>query len=261
MIHCGSSMFLDWRIIWFARVALSLVLLLVAIRRRLYKHFPLFAVHTAWIALAGMAVMAMDYARFVSGNQYFAGVQVSNGVEAVLAFAIIYQIFVQRLHQYPVVRDLGSAAFRAITLVLLAAILVLGWLAPGPGASYWTSFSAVIRRSIRTLQCGQLVFLFLFCGYFRLSWRNRTFGIALGLGILTSSSLAISAIVSQLGPDGFSRVEYLVRLASESTYLISVLVWLSYMLVPEPAPQLSVGPLPPDDLEPWNQELGRILEP
>src|ERR1700733_1381047 len=133
MIQRGSSMFLDWRIIWFARVALSLALLLVTIRRHLYKQFPLFAVHTAWIALAGMAVMAMDYAPFVSGNQYFAGVSVSNGVEAILAFAIIYQIFVQRLHQYPVIRDLGSAAFRAITLILLAAVLFLGWLAPGPG--------------------------------------------------------------------------------------------------------------------------------
>jgi hypothetical protein len=261
MIQRGSSMFLDWRIIWFARVALSLVLLLVTIRRHLYKQFPLFAVHTAWIALAGMAVMAMDYAPSVSPNQYFAGVSVSNGVEAILAFAIIYQIFVQRLHQYPVVRGLGSAAFRAITLILLAAVLALAWLAPGPGVNYWTSFSAVIRRSVRTLQCGQLVFLFLFCGYFRLSWRNRTFGIALGLGILTSSSLAISAFVSQLGPDGFRRVESIVRLANESTYLIAVLVWLFYMLAPEQASRPSVGPLPPDDLDTWNQELERMLEP
>jgi hypothetical protein len=261
MIQRGSPMFLAWHIVWFARVALSLVLFLVTIRCRLYKQFPLFTVHSGWIALTGMAVVAMNYARSVSGNQFFTGVAVCNGVEAVLAFAIIYQIFTLRLHQYPAVRDLGSAAFRASTIVLLAGVLALAWLAPGPGARYWTSFSAVIQRSARTLQCGQLVFLFLFCGYFRLSWRSRTFGIAMGLAILSSSSLAISAIQSQLPLAVFQRNEYTVWLASDSTYLIAVLVWLSYMLAPEPTPQPPDGPLPPDDLETWNQELERLLQP
>jgi hypothetical protein len=264
--HRGKSydstrwpMFLAWHIVWFARIALSLVLFLVMIRGHLYKQFPLFAVHSGWIAFAGLAVMVLNYARFVSGNQHFTVVTISNGVEAVLAFAIIYQIFVQRLHLYPSVRNLGRNAFRASTLVLLAAVLALAWLVPGPGAKYWTSFSAVIQRSARTLQCGQLVFLFLFCNYFRLSWRSRTFGIALGLAIVTSSSLAINAIVSQLGPDGFHRIQNIVWLTGESTNLVAVSVWLSYMLAPEQAPRPSVGPLPPDDLENWNRELGGML--
>jgi hypothetical protein len=261
MIQRGSLMFLVWHIGWFARVALSLVLFLVIIRRHLYKQFPLFAVHSGWIALAGTAVLVMNYAPFVSGHQYFTGTAISNGVEAILAFAIIYQIFAQRLQQYPAVRDLGSAAFRTSTLILLAAILALAWLAPGPGVWYWTSFSSVIQRSARTLQCGQLVFLFLFCGYFHLSWRSRTFGIALGLGVLSSSSLAINAIQSQLVSAGLRRIEYIVGLTNESTYLIALLVWISYMLAPEQTPQPPEGPLPPHDLETWNQELERLLEP
>jgi hypothetical protein len=261
MIQRGSPMFLAWHIVWFARVTLSLVLFLVVIRRQLYKQVPLFAIHSGWTALAGMAVLAMNYAPFVSGNRYFTGTAVSNGVEAVLAFAIIYQIFSQRLHHYPSVRDLGSAAFRVSTLVLLAAVLALAWLAPGPGPRYWTSFSSVIQRSARTLQCGQLVFLFLFCNYFRLSWRSRTFGIALGLGILTSSSLAINAIQSQLMSAGLRRIEYITGLANESAYLIAVLVWLSYILAPEQTPEPPDGPLPPHDLETWNRELERLLAP
>jgi hypothetical protein len=254
-------MFLLWHIVWYVRVALSLVLFLVIIRRDLYKQLPLFAVHSGWIALAGMAVLAMNYAPFVSGYQYFIGTAVSNGVEEVLAFAIIYQIFVQRLHQYPAVRDLGSVAFRASTLVLFAAVLAVAWLAPGPGALYWTSFSSVIQRSARMLQCGQLVFLFLFCAYFRLSWRSRTFGIALGLGILASSSLAVNSIMSQLVTAGLRRHEYTWRLAAESGSLIALLVWLSYLLARERTSQSPATTLPHHDLETWNRELERLLEP
>jgi len=254
-------MILVWHIVWFLRVALSVVLVLVIITRGLYKQFPLFAIHSGWIALAGMAIVAMDYAPSVSGNQFFAGVQVSNEVEAVLAFAIIYQTFAVRLRQYPAMRNLGSAAFRASTLLLLITVLAFAWLAPGSGIKYWTSFSAVIQRSARTLQCGQLVFLFLFYGYFRLPWRGRTFGIALGLAILASSSLAITAIQSQLPIAIFRRYEYTVYLVNDSTYLIAVLAWIFYMLAPEQSVALPDGPLPPDDLDTWNQELERLLEP
>jgi len=270
MIQRGSPMlsfFLVWHIVWFARVALSLVLFLVVIRRHLYKHFLLFAVHSGWIALAGVTILAMNYALFVSGNQFFIGVAITIAVEATLAFAIIYQMFVQRLRPYPAVRDLGSTAFRASTLVVLAAVLALAWLAPGSGVRYWTSFSSVIQRSARMLQCGQLVFLFLFCSYFRLSWRSRAFGIALGLGISTSSSLAINAIMSQLGTAALHRSEYVLRLANESGNLIAVLVWLFYMLAPEQTPQAPDqtprgpgGSLPEHDLETWNQELERLLK-
>ena len=51
----------------------------------------------------------------------------------------------------------------------------------------WTSIYRLVQRTLRILQCGQLVFLFLFSNYFRLSWRNRAFGIALGLGILPAA--------------------------------------------------------------------------
>src|SRR5580700_10299161 len=265
MIQRGSPMlsfFLVWHIVWFARVALSLVLFLVVIRRHLYKHFLLFAVHSGWIALAGVTILAMNYALFVSGKQFFIGVAITIAVEATLAFAIIYQMFVQRLRPYPAVRDLGSTAFRTSTLVVLAAVLALAWLAPGSGVRYWTSFSSVIQRSARMLQCGQLVFLFLFCSYFRLSWRSRAFGIALGLGILSSTSLAVNAIHSQIATANvWNQSEYLAGLVNDSTYLIAVLVWLSYMLAPEPAPQPTDGPLPPHDLETWNRELERLLEP
>jgi hypothetical protein len=266
-----SSLSLAAHIVWFARVTLTVVLLVVIVRRQLYKQFLLFAVHSAWIAVAGVTLIAMNYASSVSGYQYFAGVAVSNGLEAALAFGIIYEIFAQRVHHYPLVKDMGSFAFRASTLIFVAIAVGLAWLVPGHGPSQLASAYLILQRTARTLQCGQLVFLLLFCGYFRLSWRTRSFGIALGLGILCSTSLAINAIHSQIAPGRmWSLSENMLGLVNESTYLVAVIVWLFYCLAPEQASRPTDPPkddppinasLSEHDLEPWNRELGRLLQP
>jgi hypothetical protein len=254
------SVSLAWHIVWFARVTLSLVLFLVIIKRQLYKQFPLFSVYAGWISVAGTTLVVMNYLPSVSGNQYFVGVAISNGIAAALAFTLIYRIFIQRLNDFPPVRDLGSTVFRVATLIVLIAAIAIAWFVPGRVPAHLISAYTVVQRTVHTLQCGQLVFVFLFCGYFRLSWRSPVFGIALGLGILSSTSLAINALHSQV-TDTVPHTEYVFLLANDSTYLLSVMVWLFYLLAPDQSPQLTNGPLPPHDLETWNQELERLLEP
>lgn len=260
------SLALVWHVIWFTRIALSLVLFLVIIRRQLYKQLALFTVHTGWIAVAAMALMAMNYAPSVSGYQYFAGVTISNAVEAALAFAIIHQMFMQRVRGYPVVKDLGRSAFRATTLIFVVIAVALAWLVPGRWPNQLISGYLVIQRTARILQCGQLLLLFLFCGYFRLSWRSRSFGIALGLGILSSTSLAVNAIRSQIVSRTWNLGEYTMASVNDSTYLLAIMVWLFYCLAPEETPQPKDHPPMDDrflehDLETWNRELERLLEP
>lgn len=255
------SLSLAWHIVWFTRVTLSLALFLIVIRRQPDKEFRLFAVYTGWIAVAGTAMIAINYAPFVSGYQYFAAMAVTNGIETALAFAIIYQMFAQRVRRYPQVSGVGRSAFRATTLIFVVIAVALAWFSPGREAGQWTWAYSVIQRTMRTLQCGQLVFLFLFCGYLRLSWRSRAFGIALGLGIHSGSALAINAIHSQIASAVWTRNWYLLALANDSTYLVAVLVWLSYILAPERTPQSMGGAWPEHDLETWNQELERLLEP
>jgi hypothetical protein len=83
------SLSLVWHIAWFLRLTLSLALFLVVVTRKLYEQFPLFAVLSGWETLAGITVLGINYAPFLSGNQYFTAVAIENGVEAVLAFAVI----------------------------------------------------------------------------------------------------------------------------------------------------------------------------
>ncbi|MGH9498695.1 MAG: hypothetical protein ACRD3L_06085 [Terriglobales bacterium] len=255
-----SSIATAWHILRLTRVLLSLVLFLVVVRRRIYKDVRLFAIYTGWIALAGTAVMIMNYAPFVSGHQYFAGTTISNGVESVLAFAIIYLMLQEKLGQYPTLGGMGKSAFQAATLLFVVIAIALAWLSPALDKTRWTAIYAVVLRTMRILECGQLAFLFLFSTYFRMSWRNRAFGIALGLGISASTSLAINAINSQIVGTVLNRNYYILLLAGDSTYMLAIVVWLVYVLAAEPAPPRPPSSAPQHDLETWNRELERLLE-
>lgn len=118
----------------------------------------------------------------------------------------------------------------------------------------------VLQRTVDTLQCGLLVFLFGFWAYFRLSWRSHAFGIAVGLGTLISVNLATAAIRSQIEPATPTLGSNLCTLVGEASNLGCVLLWLAYILSPERPQQPVVRSLPEYDLENWNQELRRFLQ-
>jgi hypothetical protein len=263
MIHRGSlmsSIALTWHILRGIRVSLSLVLFLVVIRRRIYKEFRIFAIYVGWITLASMAVMFMNYAPFVTGHQLFAATTISNGVQAILAFVVIYQMFQDKISQYPTIGGMGKSAFQVATLLFVVIATALAWLSPIPDTTRWTSISTSLLRTLRILQCGQLVFLFLFSNYFRLSWRNRAFGIALGFGISVSGSLAYNAINSQIVGYALDRNIYILFLVNDSFNMLAILVWLAYVLASEPARATPQDGPPQHDLETWNRELERLLK-
>lgn len=113
----------------------------------------------------------------------------------------------------------------------------------------------VLDRAANILQCGLLIGLFLLSSYLGLSWRSYIFGIALGVGIIASVALAVSAIQSQVGYTYNVYLNYLTMV----TYHCSVLIWMFYLLAPERSAQYTVKPTPEIDLESWNQELQRLI--
>jgi hypothetical protein len=107
------------------------------------------------------------------------------------------------------------------------------------------------------VQCGLLLALLLFSRFLGLSWRRPAFGVALGLGVLTSVDLAYSALRAEFT----SRVgaEFLNLLVT-GTYLVCVLTWIGYLLAPELKPA-SLTVVPHDDeVETWNRELQQLLK-
>ena len=105
------------------------------------------------------------------------------------------------------------------------------------------------------VQCGLLLSLLLFSRFLGLSWRRPAFGIALGLGVLTSVDLAFSALRAEFNSRAGAQ---LLDLLVTGTYLVCVLIWVGYSLAPELEP-VSLAVVPHDEVETWNTELQHLL--
>jgi len=250
-----------WHAIWFARVALLPVLLTVIIRRRFYRCFPAFSTYVAYSTFAGFAFIFLNYSPRISGNQYFEAYVVHGALATILEFAVIYGLFTAKLRQFPQLRAGGTTAFRWATIFLLMVTIALAWLLPSRSPFPPMSIYQVLQRTVDSLGSGLLLFLFAFFAYFRLPWRSQEFGIALGLGLLVSVDVAGMAIHSQIDSGVFNLYSNLYTIFTEGAELLSVCLWLFYILKPEELDSRSPTPLPAHDLEIWNQELQRFLEP
>jgi hypothetical protein len=113
-----------------------------------------------------------------------------------------------------------------------------------------------LDRTVTILQCGLLLFLFLLSNYLTLPWRSRVFGIALGLGIYASITLAVSAVRFYSGTSNTLLFDLIVM----GAYHACVVVWIYYLAVPERVPQIDAKVWANHDLETWNQELERLLQ-
>jgi hypothetical protein len=115
----------------------------------------------------------------------------------------------------------------------------------------------ILEQTLYIIQCGLVLFLFLFASYFRLSWRQRSFGILLGFGIVSSEHLGTWAVMAN---GLLTDKRYLLDFLNMATYHLCVLIWFYYLFAPEKASTTSAVSLPEHNLEVWNRELERLLQ-
>ncbi len=146
---------------------------------------------------------------------------------------------------------------RAIGIMLVLTAAVAAAYAPKDSLFGIVSGAHFLEQTIYLIECGFLVFIFLFAAYFRLRPVRPVLGIALGLAISACVHLATWAIIANGGLSNSirSRLDF-VRMAS---YHICVLIWFYYLLVPQRATVSSAIPLPENNLAVWNRELERLV--
>jgi hypothetical protein len=89
-----------------------------------------------------------------------------------------------------------------------------------------------LERSVRIMQVGLVLFLFLFAGHLGISARSHIVGIALGFGIFAGVNMMF-AILSA----GHAIPHATLALIKSFAYNISCVLWFWYMLAPEPQRQ------------------------
>jgi len=246
-------------VFWFSHCLLQGALFGQLMRRRYHQQYPYFALYTLAATLKSGLLIAMNYAPFVSGQQYMQVFLLGDALITALTFGVIYEVFRHVLRDNPALGAFATELFRWIIVTLVLAAMALAWIAPSSGAGRLISGFFLVQRSVNILQCGLLLFLLLFSRYFNLPLRSYAFGIAIGLGILAAVNLATAAIRSQVEPAGWGPANRVMNVVGEGAYLACVLVWFAYLLFPKKELGAEVRVLPQHDLETWNEELERLL--
>jgi len=248
--HAVLSLFL-----WITPHALLGVLAVILWRRRLHREFPVFFAYVLY-EIAEFILLFALYSIPGAGKQYGYAYCATLLLSIALRFGVIDEVSKNLFRESPFLKVAAKRSLQCVGGLLLVTGVLLGVYAPGDNSARWYAGVLVVNRGAAMVQCGLLLALLLFSRFLGLSWRRSAFGIALGLGVLTSVDLATFALRAELTSD--VEADFLDLLIT-GTYLVCVSIWIGYVLAPEVDPA-SLTIVPHDEVETWNREFQQFLK-
>ena len=214
-------------VLWFAAPLAQLLLYFQIRKRGLQKEFPLVQTFAAFGVLS--AVLLFLVFKFLAPVNYFAAYWVQSALAVFLEFAVVYEIFAYSIRPYVGLRGLALLLFRWAAAILLLVSAVMAFSGGHSNTQNMVHEILNMERSIRLVECGLLLFIFMFSAYLGMSWRNFASGVALGLGLFAITDLLIDSLKPQLGPQWNDALSTLLSVM----YVVSTLIWVSYSMLPE----------------------------
>ena len=235
--------------LWIAHPVMQVGLAAVMWRRKLLQRYPIFF---AYIVSEVMLFVVL----FVSQKNYdayFYLYWLGAGISALFGFKVIHEVFTDVLRPFHALRDFSSMLFRWAGAVVMLIAIMAAMNSMKSGFPLITAGLLSLERSVRVMQCGLVLFLLMFSRYLGISWRHRSFGIALGFGIFAAVELAVIGlrVTGVVNPT-------VLNLASMVAYNLAVILWICYCALPVAEQRRSEVLLQPQR---WDVSLGELTHP
>ena len=240
-------------LLWIAHPVLQAAVVGFMFRRKYYRTFPYFFAYL----LAQIASFAVVFPIYVSRSysSFFYAYWTSAAVGVILGFKVIHEVFLDIFRPYHTLKDLGSVLFKWSALVMVLVAGVVSASTPVTEQGPIVQGIMTLQRSVRVIQCGLILFLMVFSSYLGVSWRQRSFGIALGFGVFAAVELGLGA----LNMSGVMRFNPLTAgLVNMTAYNSSIVVWLVYSVLKSPARDVPVNQL---RSQRWERSLTDLQHP
>jgi len=155
---------------------------------------------------------------------------------AVLLYFISIEIFRSALSAFPGLMKFGIIIFR--WTILVSAVVTISTIPIlHRGLGIIPDVANALMHSVSLLELCLLAFLCLCMNALKLSVRDMAFGMALGFGAMAANDFVATLLISHNTP-----VTAPVQFAYEAFILVSLGVWASYCLLPEPVRKPLVMP-------------------
>ena len=237
--------------LWIAHPVLQLSVAAVMFYRKSHKVFPVF--FTYLISQILMFSILFPIYRSEYSEIFFYAYWSCAAISLAIGFKVIHEIFLDIFRPYHTLKDLGSVLFQWAALVMLLVAGVVA--AASPVASQGPIVQAVltVQRCVRVIQCGLVLFLLVFSKYLGVTWRQHSFGIALGFGSFASAELTLLALYASghISPTALSFFNMLA-------YNAAIVIWLVYAWIKSPPRDASASLLMSQR---WDQSLTDLQHP
>jgi hypothetical protein len=245
-----------WHYLCVAPYALVFVLALFMWRRGLHREFPAFFCYALYEAIGGTILYGVDVSPSASAAFYWWTYLCFSILEVFIKFVVIGEVFTHLLSRYPPLARLAKILISGVGVVLVFTATVIAAYA-NPTTFWLISATRTLGRSVSVVQCGLILFLFVFAAHFHLNWRRSVFGITLGFGVAASVHLVCWSLLADWL---IGQKSYFLDFLNMATYHICVLIWFYCLLVPQKSATTSTVLLPENNLDIWNRELERLLQ-
>lgn len=241
-------------VIWFGTAGLEVLVLVMAARKRLYSTLPWFCVYFVTEVLRDIVIAPLA---FSSKFAYFYAYWLGEALAGILGLLVIFEVYRQVFLQYASIQRLTTLLFGWATLVLIVITAASAFAIGGAEKTPIVAGIFAFARSVRLLQAGLLLLLFLLSRALGLNWRHYVAGVALGFAVLVATDLMAVTVRAHLGRAEDAGYVLLKPIA----YAIAVLIWLAYVALPAPNQVVLI----PDrkylkELRRWNEALEGVLQ-
>ena len=242
-------------VLWIAHPVLQLSVGAAMVRQKLQRTFPVFFAYIVFQILGFCVLFPLNTwgSYQTCYATYFYLYWACSAINLVLGFMIIHEVFLDVFRPYHTLKDLGSVMFKWAALVMLLVAFVVAASNSGKDMEPILQAITTIQRCVRVAQCGLVLFLMVFSGYLGVSWRQQSFGIALGLGGAAAVELGTLALFAG-GP--LSQVS--VHVFNLVAYNLAILVWFAYVFRESPARTPEASLFAPNR---WERSLSDLQSP
>lgn len=224
-------------------------------KRRLHLKYPVFLGYVCY-EIAEFFLLFLVSQRSLNLRLYYAPIYLGTLVMSTgLRFGVLQEIFNAIFRDQEQSETRARSTLRWTTVFLITIAILCSLFLSGNTAGTLVAGVAWVERGVAIIQCGLVLFLFLFSGFLGLSLESYAFGIALGFGVLSSVELANWAMHTQ--ELSVSAAKFL-NLLPTGGYHLAVVVWLGYLIVPATV-RIHHTEQPMDEVKEWSLELKRFL--
>jgi hypothetical protein len=237
--------------LWIAHPLLQLSVAAVMFYRKSHKVFPVFFAYLISQILMFSVLFPVFQSEY--SEIYFYAYWSCAAISLAIGFKVIHEIFLDIFRPYHTLKDLGSVLFQWAALVMLLVAGVVAAASPVAAQGPLVQAVLTVQRCVRVIQCGLILFLLVFSKYLGVTWRQHSFGIALGFGSFASAELTLLALYASSHISQGS-----LSLFNMVAYNGAIFIWLVYAWIKTPARDASTSLLMSQR---WDQGLTDLQHP